>query len=211
MLRLKLAVPALLALLLAGCSTVTTTVDASSSIPAELEPRTVFITPADPDKADSPDWQANNSILAGILLGKGFTPLQGPEGARLLARYDYEIDDGVERIVEYVVPVRGIIGYRQVQVGPPGPNGGPAPTSTRPVWGVIGHDLRSRVEVTYTSQVDITMRDARSGNVVFEGSGVSRGPCGAFQPQAAAIVGAVLSGFPEGRQGEVTMRSETRC
>lgn len=199
---------ALSGLLLAACASVTTQVDAISAIPEGVEPKTVYITPAPGMDGNSLAWQQYSRVLAGVLLGKGYTPLASRSGARLVAAFGYQIDNGEKVTTQYSVPERGIIGYRNVSR--PGPNGGTI-QDTVPIWGVVGYDWRTRTDIVFTAQVSINMTDSRTGKRAFEGRGLNRGPCSNFAPLAAPMIGAVLSDFPAGRQGRVTIETEGAC
>ncbi|QPM92147.1 DUF4136 domain-containing protein [Pseudooceanicola algae] len=206
--RLTLGLALALSLGLAACTSVTTEVDALSAIPADLTPTNAHVVPGPGMDAGSLGWQQGAEVLAGVLLGKGVTPVAARSGARLVTRFGYRIDDGQTVTSQYMVPERGIIGYQVVNR--PGPNGGQIAERV-PVWGTIGYDYRTRIDTIYTAEVTISMTDSRSGKQVFEGRGVYRGGCSSFAPLAAPMIGAVLSKFPAGRQGPVTIKTENGC
>ncbi len=193
-------------LALGACSMVTTSVAGNSAIPADLSPRTVFITPGDGMDAASLGWQTNARTLAGVLQAKGFATVPRRKDARLIAALAYSVDDGKQVTTEYPVPDREIVGYRTVATGKP--DGG---TRSIPIYGVVGYDMRSETKTVFTRRVTLDMTDARSGKPVFEARGVSRGPCAAFTTEGDAILGAVLKDFPQARTGNVTLKSENGC
>src|SRR6056297_442679 len=61
------------ALILSACMQVQTQVDAYSSIPADLEPKTIYIAPYKGMSGNSLEWQTNARILAQTLSEKGFS------------------------------------------------------------------------------------------------------------------------------------------
>ncbi|KAA2315173.1 DUF4136 domain-containing protein [Pseudooceanicola sediminis] len=193
-----------------ACSMVTTSVAANSAIPADITPRTVYITPGDGADAASLGWQTNARTLAGVLLAHGFATVPRRADARLIASFAYSVDDGRQVTSEYRVPERDIIGYRTVPARRPGPDG---TTGTRrvPVFGVVGYEMRTKVETVFTRRVTLDMTDARTGRQVFEARGISRGPCAAFTTEADAIFGALLKDFPQARTGNITIKSENGC
>jgi hypothetical protein len=212
--------------LLAGCQQVRTQVDAYSVIPADIEPKTVFLAPYKGMDGSSLAWQANAAIVARVLAEKGFTPVASRKQARLVAFFGFAVDEGERVTTAYLIPQWGYVGYGGGWYGPgvygPGYVVGPGPYSSwgggwgwgspvGPAFGVVGYTPALRTETVYTRSASIDMIDTRAGRQVFQAKAVSRGECGLFAPVADPIVRAVLKNFPQGTTGTVTLPQTDRC
>ncbi|MDQ0316964.1 DUF4136 domain-containing protein [Amorphus orientalis] len=223
-LRVLLAAAALVAL--AGCMQVQTQVDAYSVIPADITPKTVYIAPYKGMDASSLAWQTNAATLAGVLAEKGFTRVASRKQARLVAFFGFAVDKGQRVTTEYLIPQWGYVGVGPGWYGPgwggPGFYGGgfygggwygPGPYygAWGPQFGVVGYTPAVRTETIYTRSASLDMIDTKTGQKVFQSRAVSRGPCGLFAPVAQPMVRAVLSNFPQGRTGVVTLPQTDQC
>lgn len=208
--------------LLAGCMQVSTQVDAYSAIPADIEPKTVYIAPYTGMDGSSLAWQTNAATLAGVLAGKGFTRVSSRDQARLVAFFGFAVDQGERVTTQYLVPQWGYV-YGPGLYGPGFRGGGwygPGPYraygwgwggSVGPAFGVVGYTAGIRTETIFTRSAAIDMIDTRTGKTVFQGKAMSRGTCGVFAPVAMPMIQALLSNFPQGRTGTVTLPQQDRC
>ncbi|MBR9764535.1 MAG: DUF4136 domain-containing protein [Rhodobacteraceae bacterium] len=201
--RLIPALSAALALLLAACTSVTSTVESYSTISADLAPKTVHIAPGPGMSGDSLAWRSNAQSLAGVLAQRGYT--SAPRGeARLLARFAYTTAAPETERYPVRVPVRGIVGYESREVSE-------GVVKTVPIRGTVGYRTEYETRTVYPRQVSITMRDARSGQPVFEASASSRDTCDQTGKVVALMLGAVLKSFPEAQSGRVTQTEDKGC
>lgn len=206
----------------AGCQQVQTQVDAYSAIPASIEPKTIYIAPYKGMDDDGLAWQTNAATLAGVLAEKGFTRVARRDQARLVAFFGFAVDQGERVTTQYLIPQWGYV-YGPGLYGPgfygggwygPGPYGGYGwgwGPSIGPTFGVVGYTAGIRSETIFTRSAAIDMIDTKTGKQVFQGKAMSRGPCGIFAPVAMPMIQAVLSNFPQGRTGTVTLPQTDRC
>ncbi|WP_010137966.1 DUF4136 domain-containing protein [Oceanicola sp. S124] len=201
--RLIPALSAALVLLLAACTSVTSTVEGYSVIPADLAPKTVHIAPGPGMSGDSLAWRSNAESLAGVLAARGYASVPRGE-ARLLARFSYAAGAAETERYPVRVPIQGIIGYetREVREGV---------LQTVPIRGTIGYRTEYETRTVYPRQISVTMRDARSGQPVFEASASSRDTCDRTDKVVALMLGAALKSFPEAQSGRVTQTGDKAC
>ncbi|WP_018698931.1 DUF4136 domain-containing protein [Amorphus coralli] len=213
--RVLVLVAALAAL--AGCQQVQTQVDAYSAISATIVPKTVYIAPYKGMGGDTLPWQTNAATLAGVLAEKGFTRVSSRKQARLVAFFGFAVDEGERVTTQYLVPQWGYVygpgfgtGYYGGGWYGPGPYGGYG-WGFGPRFGVVGYSAGIRTETIFTRSASIDMIDTRTGKKVFEGKAVSQGTCGVFAPVAMPMIRALLSNFPQGRTGTVTLPQTDQC
>jgi hypothetical protein len=203
-----------LAIFLSGCMQVQTQVDAYSEIPEDLEPKTIYLVPYKGTSASNLEWKANAKILAQVLKEKGFSVVRNRRDARLTAFFGFGIDRGQQVSTPYTIPQYGVTGYSGANTyGSVYGNTFTAHTTFTPTYGVTGYSSGTITEVHYTRSVSIEMIDNKTRKPVFQARAVSRGKCGSFKPVAAPIISAVLSNFPKGKSGTVTLPldSNTDC
>lgn len=200
-------------LALMGCTTqVNTQVDAYSSIPDDIEPRTVYIAPFRGMSSSDLQWQAHARVLAAVLNEKGFTIAPRQRDARLTAFFGFGIDQGETVQTSYSIPQWGVTGYSgATTTGSVFGSSFRATTTYTPRYGVTGYRSGIATNVVFTRSVAIDMFDNRTRQQVFQARGVSRGSCNSFGPVAEQIIGAVLSNFPAGRTGRVALPMQDDC
>lgn len=200
------------AMLLVACMPVETQVDAYSTIPADLEPKTIYISPYRGVSESSLEWQSNAQILAQILTEKGFSVVGRQRDARLTAYFGFGINQGERVQTAYSIPQWGVTGYSGANTyGSVYGNTYSATTTLNPTYGVTGYSTGVSSSIEYTRQVSIDMIDNRDRKQVFQARAVSRGSCNSFAPVASAIIRAVLTNFPEGKTGTVSLPSDNEC
>lgn len=199
-------------LAVAACSQVETQVDAYSSIPADLAPRTVFIAPYEQADAESLEWRTNAGILGGILNEKGYQVVSRPQDARLLASFTYLVSEGDVVQTSYAIPQYGVTGYSgSTTSGTVYGNSYTANTTYRNTYGVTGYIPATRTEVVYALGAAIKMFDNANQRMVFEGTAVSVGTCFSFSAIAPQILSSMLTNFPQGKTGKVTLEGNADC
>jgi hypothetical protein len=197
---------------LIGCVSVKTSVDAYSSISDDLEPKTVYLAPYKGMDDSSLQWQANAKILASILEEKGYQVVSQKGQARLTAFFGFAIDKGERVLTSYSIPQWGVTGYTGANTyGTAYGNTYSATTTLNPTYGVTGYNSGVSSNVVYTRSVAIDMVDNKTGQKVFQSSGVSRGSCASFTGVSKPIIGSILSNFPEGKIGTVQVPTDTDC
>ena len=201
------------ALSLSACmNVVESQVDAYSSIPVDFEPKTVFIAPYKGVSSNSLEWQTNARILAQSLSTKGFSVVGRKREARLTAYFGFGIDRGEMVRTAYSIPQWGVTGYSGANTyGSVYGNSFTATTTLTPTYGVTGYSTGTRTDVVYTRSVSIDMIDNSNGKQVFQAKAISRGSCNSFAPVAAPIIDAVLSNFPQGKTGKVSLPMKNDC
>lgn len=204
---------------LAGCVQVSTDVDSYSVIPANIEPKTVYVAPYKGMGGSSLPWQSNARILARVLAEKGFTVVDSRKQARLVAFFGFGVDKGERVTTQYLIPQWGYVWpgagfYGGPFYGGPGPYWGwgwGSPFVPGPSYGVVGYTTGLKTETVFTRSASIDMIDTRTGKKVFQGRGVSRGTCASFAPVAEPMLRAVLANFPAGKAGRVTLPMSDGC
>lgn len=198
---------------LAACmKTVETQVDAYSSIPADLEPKTVYVAPYAGMNGNSLEWQTNAQILANVLNEKGFTVVGRQRDARLTAYFGFGIDRGERVQTAYSVPQWGVTGYSGANTyGTLYGNTYSATTTLNPTYGVTGYSTGTSTSIVYTRSVSIDMFDNKNREQVFQAKAISRGSCNSLAPVAPYIITSVLTNFPEGKTGTVNLAAELEC
>ena len=200
------------ALFLSGCVSVQTQVEAYSEVPSDIEPKTVYIAAFSGDDATSMAWRQSAGALATVLSEKGFKAVSSKKDARLVAFFGYAVDKGQIVTSQYSIPQWGITGYSGANTyGSFYGNSYSSTTTLNPTYGVTGYSTGTRTEKLYTRSVKVVMMDQKTKKRVFEGLGVSTGSCAAFGSVAPQIIGAVLSEFPKGRVGTVTLPLDGSC
>ena len=198
---------------LSGCmSAVETHVDAYSSIPADIEPKTVYISPYNKADANSLKWKENAGILASVLSERGFQTVAQRRDATLIAYFGFAVDNGERVQSTYSIPQWGVTGYSGAQTyGTVYGNSVSATTTYTPTYGVTGYQTGTTTETIFTRSVSIDMLDRSSGKKVFEAQAVSSGACNSFTPIARQIIGAVMSEFPSGKSGKISLPFDGEC
>jgi len=202
-----------LALMLAACAMpVKTEVDAYSKIPADLNPKTIYITPFKGINAQDIEWQTNAQTLASVLSEKGFEVVGRQRDARITAYFGFSVDKGERVQSSYSIPQYGVTGYSGANTfGTIYGNSFSSTTSFTPTYGVTGYSSGTITREIFTRVVAIDMVDNKTRQQVFKARGVSRGRCNSIAPVAVSIIKAILSDFPGGRTGTVFTDMENKC
>lgn len=197
---------------LSGCMQVQTNVEAHSSIPADIAPKTVYITPYNPSDANSLEWRTNAGILASVINEKGFQVVNRKQDARLTAKFGYLIDEGQAVQSSYSIPQYGVTGYSAARTtGTIYGNTYTANTTMTPTYGITGYTTGTQTDIMFTRGAVVEMVDNTNRQTVFEGKAVSVGSCFSFSSVAPQILGALLTNFPGGKTGRVDMQWDGGC
>lgn len=200
------------ALALSGCMQVQTNVEAHSSIPPDIAPKTVFLIPYNPSDGSSLEWRTNAGILASVFNEKGFQVVSRKQDARLTAKFGYVIDEGQAVQSNYSIPQYGVTGYSAARTtGNIYGNSYTANTTLTPTYGVTGYISGTQTDVLFTRGAVLDIVDNTTRQTVFEGRAVSVGSCFSFSSVAPQILGALLSNFPAGKTGRVDMQWDGSC
>ncbi len=207
----KLLLPLCAIWLLSGCM-VETQVDAYSAIPADIEPKTVFVAPYEGTNSNDLEWQTNARTFAAVLAEKGFSVVSRQKDARLTAYFGFAVDQGERIQTAYSIPQWGVTGYSGASTyGSVYGSSYSATTILNPTYGITGYDTGVRSDVVFTRSVAIEMLDNSTRQTVFKARAISQGSCNSFAPVAGAIIKAVLSNFPQGKSGSVVLPMENEC
>jgi hypothetical protein len=197
---------------LTGCVQIETQVDAYSTIPDDLEPKTVYIAPYQGMDGNSLQWRTNAQVFASILGEKGYQVVSQKGQARLTAFFGFAIDQGERVQTSYSIPKWGVTGYSGANTyGTVYGNSYSATTTLTPTYGVTGYSSGVRSDVIYTRSVAIDMIDNKTRQRVFQAKGISRGTCASFAQVAKPIITSILSEFPKGKTGTVQLPFESDC
>lgn len=188
--------------LVAACSTVTSNTEGYSVIPADITPRTVNIAAADWMDGDSLSFQANASLLAGVLAEKGFASV-GKSDARLLASYSYQTHPAITKTYTTREPVRRTSAH-EVSDGKGG-------TTTERVTEVVGYRNVTHEQIVYPRVARLTMTDAQTGKQVYDGVVTSEDNCTQDPLVYKLMLDALLKDFPASQHGSVNLTVKDAC
>jgi hypothetical protein len=196
------AAPAVL--LLAGCAATPFRADVSrfQQMPAP-EGQSFTIQAADPRLQGGLEFQQYANIVAARLTEQGYRPAEGGN-ASLVVSVDYGVDNGHEKVVS----TPGFGGYGG-GYGPWGYGGFGRPFYGRgwytgwadPFWYQPFGGTQVDSYTYYVSHLDVKIRRAADGRVLFEGRARARSTDNALQHIVPNLVEAMFTGFP-GRSGE---------
>jgi hypothetical protein len=140
----------------------------------------------------------------------GYNRASSPDAADLLVTFDYDVDDGRERIRS----TPGV-GFGAGRFGPWGPWGGFGGFGFRNAWAfgfhdpfLAGPDIRSYT--VFTSGIELKIDNARTGERLFEGSAEAVSRSNRLQKLVPNLVDALFTDFP-GNSGEtlrITIRED---
>ncbi len=202
--RLKLAAAAALLFGLAACAT-PFKADVSryqSQLPAPVG-QTFAVVADDPALAGGIEFAQYSRIVADRMAALGYTPAANPESASLIARFDYGVDKGRERVrstgMGYDPFWSPWYGYgRAGYWGHPRFRG-------HGMWGYGWHDpfMDSGYEsyTIYTSGIDLKIDRKADGARLFEGKAEAVSTSNRLQYLVPNLVEAMFTGFP-GNSGE---------
>lgn len=197
-----LVVPMVLALLAACTSSLNTRVSRFNNLPPP-NGQTIAVVADDPALAGGIEFNQYARLVEDRLAAVGYRPVPTAQGADLVARLDYGVDKGRERI-------RSTPGYRDPFWGPwygYGPRfgygrfgrgfAGPWGFGWQDPW--FDNDIESYT--VYTSGVTLKIDRAAGGGRLFEGKAEAVSTSNRLQYLVPNLVEALFTGFP-GNSGE---------
>ncbi|MFT4026257.1 MAG: DUF4136 domain-containing protein [Novosphingobium sp.] len=198
-----LVVPLVLAALAACTSSLNTRVSRFNNLPPP-NGQTIAVVPDDPALAGGIEFGQYARGVEDRLAAVGYRPVASPQGADLVARLDYGIDKGRERI-------RSSPGYRDPFWRPwygYGPRWGYSPRfgpRFAGAWGYGWYDpwFDNDIEsyTVYTSDVTLKIERSADGQRLFEGKAEAVSTSNRLQYLVPNLVEALFTGFP-GNSGE---------
>ncbi len=200
--RIRLAAAALLLLGLAACAS-PFKADVSrfqSQLPAPAG-QTFAVVADDPMLAGGIEFGQYARLVSDKLASEGYTPVQDPEQAQLMVRFDYGVDEGRERIRSS--------GFYHDPFWSPWYGYGPYGYWGRPyrhgLWGYGWYDpwFDNGVEsyTVYTSGISISIDRRADGQRLFEGKAEAVSTSNRLQYLVPNLVEAMFTDFP-GNSGE---------
>lgn len=202
----------LIASLLAACTPLHTSVEAHSTIPADVSPRTVYIAPLSAQEASSLQWATNARSLAAAFSERQFTVVPTAEAARFTARFGLAIDGGQNVTRSYSIPQYGVTGYSgSTTTGYVYGNTYSANTTYTPTYGITGYQNGVTTQREYTRVAVVEVVDNSTRQRVFDGRGISVGGCSSLSQVAGPMFSSILTSFPAGHAGLVEKYLETDC
>lgn len=192
-----LVVPMVLALLASCTNALNTQVSRFNNLPPP-NGQTIAVVADDPALAGGIEFNHYRRIVEDRLAAVGYRPVSGAQGAELIARFDYGVDSGRERI-------RSTPGFRDPFWSPwygYGPRFG---YRRYGAWGYGWHDpfFDNEIEsyTVYTSGVSLKINRAADGYRLFEGEAEAVSTSNRLQYLVPNLVEALFTGFP-GNSGE---------
>jgi hypothetical protein len=138
---------------------------------------------------DGLEFRSYAGLVLGWLQKKGLTPASSVGAADYIGTFGYSIDTGREEISS--TPIVG-----QTGGGTAFTTGtyGSATTYSTPTFGVVGS--RTSSVTNYTRVAQLTIRDRKTGRVVWEGRNRSTGSIGEIAGVLPTMIKAMLQEFP---------------
>lgn len=200
--RMKMAAAALLLLGLAACAS-PFRADVSrfqSQLPAPAG-QTFAVVAEDPAMAGGIEFSQYAALVEQRMSAQGYTPVENPEEAQLLVRFDYGVDNGRQRIRS----TGGHGAYSPFW----GPWHGYGPYWGRPWRTGLWHygwydpwfDSGVDVDTIFTSGIDLKIDRRADGYRLFEGKAEAASTSNKLQYLVPNLVEAMFTGFP-GNSGE---------
>ena len=192
-------------LFLASCN-VQTDVEAHSSISESTVGSKVYVAAVDGQETKSIAWRSNKKIAENELRAVGFQVVKSRKQADYLAYFGYAVDSGKLVTTNYSIPQYGVTGYSGATTyGSVYGNTYSANTYLNPTYGVTGYSTGSRTDKVYTRSAKLFLVDKKTRETVFESGANSTGSCHSFTPVAPYIIKSMLSNYPSGKVGKVTL------
>ncbi len=181
-------------------------VESYSSISGDVDGAKIYIVPSTGQDTKSLLWKQNKSVLVHELNAFGFSETDNADKADFIAYFGYAVDEGKLVTTNYAIPHRGITGYSEANTsGTFSGNTYSETTTLTPIYGVTGYSVGSRTDKVFTRSATLFLVDKSAQETVFEGTASSTGSCHAFAPVAPYIIRAILTNFPNGKVGRVTL------
>lgn len=197
--RVKVAAVGALLLILAACAT-PFRADVSrfqSNLPAPAG-QTFAVVPDDPAMLGSIEFNHYAGLVEQNMAELGYTPVENPEDAQLLVRFDYGVDDGRQR-------VRTTSAYRSPYWSSwygYGPGYWPYRGGMwRYGWHDPFFDTGIDTYVVYTSGIELKIERRADGERLFEGQAEAASRSARLQYLVPNLVEAMFTDFP-GNSGE---------
>ena len=185
----------------ASCN-VQTDVEAHSSINESTVGSKVYVAAVQGQETQSIAWRSNKKIAENELRAVGFQVVNSRKQADYLAYFGYAVDSGKLVTTNYAIPQYGVTGYSGARTyGSVYGNTYSANTYVTPTYGVTGYSTGSRTDKVYTRSAKLFLVDNKTG----ESGANSTGSCHSFTPVAPYIIKSMLSNYPSGKVGKVTL------
>lgn len=206
----RLALPLALAAGLAACTSPSFKADVSRfavPLPAP-QGQTFAVVPEDPKLAGGLEFATYANAVAEEMTQLGYARAASPEGADMLVRFDYRIDNGRERVRTDLTGA----GFGGNAWGPWGGWGGGFGR-----WGYGFNDPffggpNVRSYTVYTSAIDVKIDRAADGQRLFEGKAEAVSRSNRLPALVPNLVDAIFTDFP-GNSGEtvrITIRDDEK-
>jgi hypothetical protein len=215
----RFALPAAIALGLSACAPTPFKADVSRfavPLPAP-QGQTFAVVAEDPRLAGGLEFATYANAVAAELQQLGYARAASPEGADMLVRFDYRVDNGRERVRTDFAGGAGFgAGFGAGRWGPWGPWGGwgGGPLGA---WGMGFNDPffggpNVRSFTVYTSAVDLKIDRRADGQRLFEGKAEAVSRSNRLPALVPNLVDALFTNFP-GNSGEtlrITIRDDEK-
>ena len=212
----RFALPVAVALGLGACSPEPFKADVSRfavPLPAPAG-QTFAVVAEDPKLAGGLEFATYANEVAGELTKLGYAQASSPESADMLVRFDYNVDNGRERVrTDYTGSSLGV-GLGAGRWGPWGRWSGWGPYGA---WGYGFNDPffggpEVRSYTVYTSAIDVKIDRRADGQRLFEGKAEAVSRTNRLPALVPNLVDAMFTGFP-GNSGEtlrITIRDDEK-
>jgi len=212
----RFALPVAIALGLGACSPEPFKADVSRfavPLPAPAG-QTFAVVAEDPKLAGGLEFATYANEVAGELTKLGYAQASSPESADMLVRFDYNVDNGRERVrTDYTGSSLGV-GLGAGRWGPWGRWSGWGPYGA---WGYGFNDPffggpEVRSYTVYTSAIDVKIDRRADGQRLFEGKAEAVSRTNRLPALVPNLVDAMFTGFP-GNSGEtlrITIRDDEK-
>ncbi len=202
----RVALPLALALGLSACATPFKADVSRFAVPLPApQGQTFAVVPEDPKLAGGLEFATYANAVAAEMQQLGYTRAASPETADMLVRFDYDVDNGRER-VRSTPGVGGAFGPWGRWGGWGGGFGAWGYGFNDPFFG--GPDVRSYT--VYTSEVDLKIDRRADGQRLFEGKAEAVSRSNRLPRLVPNLVDALFTDFP-GNSGEtvrITIRDD---
>lgn len=197
---------------LTGCLMVESEVESFSGFSEDPKAAKFAVVPMRQEDGSSLEWTTNAGKLLGLLNSKGYQVTNNIDDADILVVFGFLADEGQTQRYSYSLPTYGVTGYSGSSTsGNIYGNSFSATTTYTPRYGVTGYTQHQGARVVYTRGVGIDMYNKVTKQRVFEGTAFSSGRCSSFSGVATEMISALLTDFPKGKVGTVSVESQGNC
>lgn len=193
---------------LTGCTdvTVTTMVEAISSLDESSTSKSYFVQAYEEQNTNTLSWEINKKIFIVELQKKNIEVVNSKSNSDYVVFFGYGIDKGEKVTTNYSIPQFGVTGYSGSNTyGTAYGNAYSATTTLTPTYGITGHSSGSTTNLIFTRSLKVDIYNRRTGKQVYEAIAISAGFCHSFSPVASSIIKSVLINFPNGKTGIVNL------